>query len=62
MRKITLSRDAKIALVFLNDNAIHNFQAKLYTSFGKEAEVLKLGIEYNYIKLVDSDHLDQLTV
>ncbi|MDE1873665.1 MAG: hypothetical protein KGI04_00910 [Candidatus Micrarchaeota archaeon] len=62
MHKLTISSDSKSAIVFLNDEAARDFTAELYNSYGKQAEVLKLGIEYNYVKLVDSDHLDQLAL
>ncbi len=61
MRKLTLSREAKIALVFLNDETMREFMDELYDSVGKEAEILKMGVEYSYVKLLDSDHLDQLS-
>lgn len=61
-RKMILSRDSKIVLVFLNDDAVRDFRDELDDSFGKEAEVLKMGIEYNYLKLLDSDNLDQLVL
>ena len=61
MKKITLSNDSRVFVVFLNDEVMQGFFDKLYSSFGKDVEVLKLGIEYNYIKLIDSDHLDQLS-
>ena len=62
MRKLTVSSDSKVAIVFLNDDSAREFVNRLYASYDKEAEVLKLGIEYNYVKLVDSDHLDQLVL
>ncbi len=62
MKKLTISRDSKTAIVFIDDDSRREFLSKLYDSFGKEAEVLKLGIEYNYIKLADSEHLDQLVL
>lgn len=61
-RRITLSRDSRATIVFLNDESLRSFVDDLYESFGKEAEVLKLGIDYNYLRLVDSDNLDQLVL
>jgi hypothetical protein len=60
-RPITLSRDTRTTLLFLNEEAVHDFVDELYASLNKEAEVMKLGIEYNYVKLLDADHLDQLS-
>jgi hypothetical protein len=62
MKKLKISRDSKSAIVFIDEEAMREFTKKLYDSFGKEAEVLKLSIEYNYVRLVDSDHLDQLAL
>jgi hypothetical protein len=41
---------------------MHDFFEKLYSSFGSDVEMLKMGIEYNYIKLLDANHLDQLSL
>ncbi len=60
MKKMSLSSGSKAAIVFLNDDSVKSFTEKLYAAYGSEAELLKLSIEYNYVKLVDSDHLDQL--
>ncbi|MDE1854799.1 MAG: hypothetical protein KGH57_00555 [Candidatus Micrarchaeota archaeon] len=62
MRELTLSRDTKTAIVFIDEEAMREFMNKLYDSLGKEAEVLKLSIEYNYVKLLDTEHLDQLAL
>ncbi len=62
MRKITLSRDSRISILFLNEESSREFLKELYDSVGKDAEVLKLGIEYSYIKLIDADHLSQLSL
>lgn len=60
MKKVSLSNEMKSFIVFMDDAARQDFISKLYTSLGKDAELLKLGIEYNYVRLVDCDHLDQL--
>jgi hypothetical protein len=62
MKKITLSKDSRVAIIFLNDDVMHDFFEKLYSSFGSDVEMLKMGIEYNYIKLLDANHLDQLSL
>lgn len=62
MRKLTISNDSKVVIVFLDDDSMRGFVDDLHSSYGKGAEVLKLGIEYNYVKLLDSDHLDQLVL
>jgi hypothetical protein len=48
--------------MFLNEDVLREFMDKLYSSFGKDAEILKLGVEYNYIRLMDTEHLDQLLI
>jgi hypothetical protein len=60
MKKMTLSNESRVVIVFLNEETIKAFLDKLYSSFGKEAEILKLGVEYNYVRLLDTDHLDQI--
>jgi hypothetical protein len=59
-KSIALSNESKSFLVFIDGEARQDFVSRLHLSLGKEAEMLKLGIEYNYIKLVDCDSLDQL--
>jgi hypothetical protein len=60
MKKMTLSNESRAVIMFLNEEKMRAFLDKLYSSFGKEAEILKLGVEYNYVRLLDTDHLDQL--
>jgi hypothetical protein len=60
MKKVSLSNESKSFVVFMNEGARQDFINELYTSLGKDAETLKLGIEYNYVRLVDCDHLDQI--
>lgn len=60
MRKMEVSREARSIIVFINDDAAREFEEKLYASVSKQAEVLKLGLEYSYLKLVDSNNMGQL--
>jgi len=62
MRNMTLSKESRVAIVFLNDEIMRDFVNKLYASLGKEAEILRMGVEYNYIRLVDANHLNQLVL
>ncbi len=62
MKKIPLSATAKWYIVFINAETRMSFQEKLYTATGDEAEALKMGIYYSYIKLVDTEDLDAITI
>ncbi len=62
MKRITLSKDSRTAIVFLNEDVMRDFFDKLYSSFGEDVEILKMGIEYNYIKTIDANNLDQLSL
>ena len=48
--------------MFLNEDVMRDFYEKLYSSFGEDVEILKMGIEYNYIKMIDANDLDQLSL
>jgi hypothetical protein len=61
-KKVTISGESRSFLVFLDETRKQEFVNGLYSSFGKDAETLKLGIDYNYLKLIDCDHLDQMTL
>lgn len=60
MKKVGISRDSRSAIVFINDDAAREFEEKLYASSSKQAELLKLGLEYNYLRMLDCNSLDQL--
>jgi hypothetical protein len=61
-KPVTLSADSRSFLVFLDETRKQEFINALYASYGDEAETLKLGIDYNYLVLIDCDHLEQLTL
>lgn len=60
MRKISLASGSRWYIVFLNDEARREFHDKLYEAYGEQAEELKMGIYYGYIKLVDTNDLDEM--
>jgi hypothetical protein len=62
MKKIPLATSSRWYIVFLNDEARREFRDKLYEASGDEAEALKMGIYYGYIKLIDTGNLDALIV
>jgi hypothetical protein len=59
-RDINISENSRILLVFLNDIERLNFLDGLYLSYGKSAEILKMSINYGYIKLIDSNNLKEI--
>ena len=61
-KRVLLSAESRSFLVFIDETGKQEFINRIYSSFGEEAETLKLGIEYNYLKLIDCDHLDQLAL
>ncbi len=60
MRSIRLVNGIKTFIVFIDEETKQSFLEKLYSSYGEEAEMLKIGISYSYIKLVSTNALDQL--
>ena len=62
MRKISVSPASRIFIIFLNEETRIDFMNKIYASYGDEAEILKMGISYSYIKLVDVSDLDQISL
>ncbi|VVB77330.1 Uncharacterised protein [uncultured archaeon] len=62
MKTLTLSKDSRIFVFFIDELQKEEFLDRLYASFGEDAEVLKLGIEYNYVMLLDCEHIDQLAL
>jgi hypothetical protein len=61
-KSVILSTESRSFLVFIDETKKQEFVNGLFESFGEEAETLKLGIEYNYLVLIDCDHLDQITL
>ncbi len=62
MKDIALNNSHKIYLVFLNEGLKLDFMNSLYNSYGEEAQLMKIGIEYSYIVLIDTDNLDQMVI
>ena len=56
MKRITLSKDSRTAIVFLNEDVMRDFFDKLYSSFGEDVEILKMGIE---LQLHQDDRREQ---
>lgn len=62
LREIKLAEDSKVYIAFIDEETRLDFMDKLYKSYGDQAEILKIGITYNYIKLIDTNNLDQMTI
>ncbi len=62
LKEMKVTDDSRIFVVFINEEARLAFMDRLYASYGEQAEVLKTGIAYSYIRLIDAEHLDQLIV
>ncbi len=62
MKDLALNNAYRIYVVFLSEVQRLDFLGELYNSYGEEAELLKMGIEYSYIMLIDTDHMDQLII
>ena len=62
MRKINVSPESRIFIIFLNEETRIDFMNRIYISYGQDAEILKMGISYSYIRLVDVSDLDQISL
>ncbi|MGI0141162.1 MAG: hypothetical protein ACREBF_00720 [Candidatus Micrarchaeales archaeon] len=60
MRNIEVMPNFKTYVVFADEEKMLEFSEKLYKSYGNQAEMLKIGISYGYIRLVDASNLDQI--
>ncbi len=60
IKEIDIKPGARMFLAFLNDEKKQLFLDKLYTSYGRSAELLKMAVGYGNVKLIDTDHLDEL--
>ncbi len=60
LKELKISPNTKMFVLFIDEETRLNFMQKLYESYGKNAEVLKMGISYGYIKLLDAVDLSQL--
>jgi hypothetical protein len=54
--------DTKKFIVFFDEERKLKFIEALYSSFGDESEALKTAIANGLIKLIDTEHLDQLII
>lgn len=61
MRDVALGSQYKIFIVFIDEQARLDFIQRLYTSYGEKAELMKVGIEYQYIVPLDTGDLSRLT-
>ena len=60
VRDIEINQKTKAFLVFLDEEARLTFLDKLYRSYGKNAEIIKMAIAYGNLKLIDSYNLANL--
>ena len=60
MRDITFKPDSRIFIVFLTQEALQEFQDKLYSSYGQDAELLRMGVSSSMVKLVSMEKPEQL--
>jgi len=60
--KIWIGGDTKKFIVFFDEERKLKFIETLYSSFGDESEALKVAIANGLIKLIDTEHLDQLII
>ncbi|MDE1845693.1 MAG: hypothetical protein KGH53_00190 [Candidatus Micrarchaeota archaeon] len=60
IKKINVSSDLKTYIVFADEEKLLGFTDKIYRSYGSEAEMLKIGLSYGYIRLVEANNLDQI--
>lgn len=59
-RNINIEKNSRLFLVFLNDIERSEFVDTLHASYGGMAEILKMGIYYGNIKLVDVENLGDM--
>ncbi|MDE1804630.1 MAG: hypothetical protein KGH59_02515, partial [Candidatus Micrarchaeota archaeon] len=59
-RMIGLSQEIKTYVVFADEEKMLSFSEKLYSSYGPQAELMKMGVSYGYIRLVSAEALDQI--
>ena len=60
IRDVEISQKAKTYIIFLDEEKRLGFMELLYKSYGNNAEILKLAINYGNVKLVDADDLGEL--
>jgi len=59
MRRFEVDANTKTFILFIDDESKAEFENKLYRACTKEAEILKLSIDYGYVKLVSAENFDQ---
>ncbi len=60
MASFKINTNVKTFIVFIDANEKKKFQDKLAGSYSKAGEELRLAVEYNYVRLADTDHLSDL--
>ncbi|MEM0146903.1 MAG: hypothetical protein QW091_00300 [Candidatus Micrarchaeaceae archaeon] len=60
IRKFEIDKNDSIFIAFVSSEAKAEFKNRLYDSFTKTAEVLKIAIQYGHVKLVSIDDLSGL--
>ncbi|HVA83236.1 MAG TPA: hypothetical protein VNF06_03670 [Candidatus Aquilonibacter sp.] len=60
VKKIEVNAEFKTYIVFADEEKLLSYTDKIYKSYGSEAEMLKIGISYGYIRLVEANALDQI--
>ena len=60
MKDIEISLKVKSFIIFIDEEARLQFLDRLYMSYGNNAEILKMAIDYGNVRLVDSDDLSEL--
>lgn len=60
VNEIEIKQGAKMFITFLDEEAKLLFLDRLYMSYGRNAEIMKMAIAYGNVKLIDTNHLDEL--
>jgi hypothetical protein len=62
MKNILIDEEARKYIVFLDEESRLKFIEGLHEAYGEEAQALRIGLANDYIRIIDSDHLDQLVL
>jgi hypothetical protein len=60
VKDMEIKQGSRIFIAFLSEEEKMSFLDKVYMSYGKDAEILKMAISYGNIKLIDTNHMDDL--
>lgn len=60
VKDIDIKQGARMFIAFLDEEKRLTFLDRLYMSYGQNAEILKMGISYGNIRLIDTNHLEEL--